>query len=91
MSSSESRNELILKMDQRELDTIAQAAKLEGLDLSSWVRQTLLDAASSRIERASRQQTPTQFDPTDPTIGLTAGPRICWCGNTRDPRGECDG
>ncbi len=84
MSGSESRNELVLKMDRRDLDTIAQAAELDGAEQSTWIRQILLDAASSRIERASRQSTPNQFDPA-------AGPRVCWCGNTRDPRGECDG
>jgi hypothetical protein len=84
VSSSESREDLILSLNRHQLEIIAEAARLDGLELSNWVQQILVDAASSRITRASRQSKP-------PPNASTNEPRVCWCGNTRDPRGDCDG
>ena len=41
-------------IDQKEL--VAKAARLEGLDMASWARPILIDAARKRVESGEAKQ-----------------------------------
>jgi hypothetical protein len=89
MSGKPERTEIVLSLDDRERETVARAAGMDAAELEIWARQKLLDAARARIERATKSQLDAAA--AEPPYEPPAGQQPCWCGNTRDRHGECDG